>query len=89
MGGRESSQRLEDNRGPVVVDFWTAWCLPCGASEPVMNVLSNEYAGWVGVWKVNVQDEPDVLRALGVCGIPNVTARQRGRESARQVGLLS
>ena len=89
MGGREFSQRLENNPGPVIVYLWTASCLPCRASEPVMNALSADCAGRVGVWKVNVDDEPDVLRALGVYGFPNVTAHQRDREGARHAGLLS
>ena len=89
MGGGEFSQRREDHPGPVIVYLWTAWCLPYGACEPVMNVLSTAHAGRAGVWKVNVEDEPDLLRALGVYGFPNVTAHQRDREGARQAGLLS
>ena len=89
MSEGDFSQRLENNPGPVIVDLWAPWCLPCRAIEPVMKALRTEYAGRVDLWMVNVDDEPDVLRALGVYGVPTVIAYQRDREVARHTGSLS
>ena len=36
---------------PVMVDFWAAWCGPCRMVGPIIDELSNEYAGKVVVGK--------------------------------------
>lgn len=35
---------LKSNQ-PVIVDFWAAWCGPCRMLAPIMEQLSEEYAG--------------------------------------------
>jgi len=59
---------------PVIVDFWAPWCGPCKAIGPVLDELSQEFAGQVKVVKVNVDDEPAVAGAFKVRGIPTLVA---------------
>ena len=37
---------------PVLVDLWATWCGPCRMVSPVLDELSEEYAGRVKVVKV-------------------------------------
>jgi thioredoxin 1 len=78
--------RLKIHPRPVVVDVWATWCNPCRAIEPDMRRLTQQYKDRVDVWKVNVDEEKDIARALGVHGIPTLIIFNNGRELGRIVG---
>lgn len=65
---------------PAVVDFYADWCGPCRQVAPLLDELAEEYAERVTVYKVNVDDEPELATALGIDGIPAllfVSAKQQ------------
>jgi len=60
--------RLSDLRGhPVVISYWASWCEPCKEELPVLNSLSQEYAG-AGIQVITVdaieQDTVDKVNGL-------------------------
>ncbi len=79
-------ERLRQNPRPVVVDFWASWCGPCKMIEPQLKKLSGEYEGRVDLWKVNADEQPELLRQLKIYGIPTLVGFKDGAEVFRQTG---
>jgi thioredoxin len=82
-------QNLSRNSNPVVVDFWAPWCGPCKMIDPTLKKLEQEYAGKVEVWKVNADEQPEVLQRLRIYGIPTVIGFKDGQEVVRQTGAAN
>lgn len=78
--------RLQTNPRPVVVEFWAAWCAPCRAMEPALLRAGEEFKGKVDLWRINADEQPEVLHALKIYGIPTMVLFQNGQELARRSG---
>ncbi len=89
MTEQDFFERLQSNPRPVVVDFWATWCGPCRMIEPGLKKAGSEYHGRVDVWRVNADEQPDLLRRLKIYGIPTLIGFRDGKEVVRRVGALS
>ena len=85
----EFNNLVETNPRPLIFDLWAPWCGPCRAMEPALKQISQKYAGQVDVVKINADESPDVLRSLGVMGIPTVVGFADGKQILRRTGLQS
>jgi thioredoxin 1 len=70
----------------VLVDFWAEWCGPCKMIAPTLEELSREYAGKMRVFKLNVDDNPDVARRFEVMSIPTLILFKDGEAVQRLIG---
>lgn len=73
----------------ILVDFWAEWCGPCRMIGPSVEALAEEYQGKAGVFKMNVDENPDVPQRYGIRGIPTLIVFQGGQEKERIVGAVS
>ncbi len=89
MDKKRFLEKVAASPRPVVVDFWAPWCVPCRRTKPTLERLGREYAGKVDFWTINADDHPQLVRALGIFGIPTLLAFQGGREAARIIGAKS
>ena len=89
MNEKQFLERLKQNPRPVVVNFWASWCMPCRVIGPVVDKLGKDYAGRVDVWKVNADEQPELLRSLRIYGIPTLVAYHHGEEVNRRTGAAS
>src|SRR6188474_3084541 len=74
---------------PVLIDFWAPWCAPCRAIAPIVEEISETYAGKLKVVKMNVDDNPKTPSRYGVRGIPNLIVFHSGQVKEQITGLRS
>jgi thioredoxin len=82
-------EKIHSSPNPMVVDLWAPWCGPCRVLKPAIERLSQEYSGQVELWKINADEEPDLLRSLRIYGIPTLIAFHAGQEIGRRTGVAS
>jgi thioredoxin 1 len=57
--------------------------------EPIMKKLGEAYTGRVDVWKVNADEQPELLQKLRIYGIPTLVAFNQGQEVSLRTGAAS
>jgi len=79
-------EAIKNASGPVLVDFWAAWCGPCKAIAPSLEQLATEMAGRVTIAKVNVDENGDLSNRFGVRNIPTLLIFKDGRLVDQTIG---
>ncbi len=73
----------------ILVDFWASWCNPCKALAPCLEDASNDLSEKIVVFKVNIDENPDLPQKYSIRGIPTIIFFKSGEVVDRQVGVLA
>jgi thioredoxin 1 len=73
----------------MVTDFWASWCSPCRMMAPIMEELSQQYAGKITFAKVDVDRNPVTSQQFGIMSIPTFLITDRGKVLDVLVGAMT
>ncbi len=71
---------------PVMVDFGATWCGPCKKVEPIIEEISEEYAGKMIAVKCDVEECNGTAQRFGIMNIPTVLYFKNGQVVDKNVG---
>ena len=82
----EFDKQVLESEMPVLVDFWAVWCQPCRAIAPAVDAVAEELAGRARVFKLNVDENPEIAGRYGVQSIPTLIIFKGGQKVGELVG---
>ncbi|MBQ1454781.1 MAG: thioredoxin family protein [Thermoguttaceae bacterium] len=85
--GKEAFDAFIASAPIALVDFSATWCPPCQKLAPYIDKMGKAYAkDGVKVAKIDVDQNQDISRELGVENIPDVRIYVNGEQTDRIVG---
>ena len=85
----ENAKEFMATELPIVLDFSAAWCGPCKQLAPIIEELSEEYAGRIAVGKCDIEEADDLTIEYGIRNVPTVLFINDGKVVDRFVGSKS
>lgn len=83
----EFNEKVIGAKEPVIVDFYADWCGPCRMMSPVIEKISEKAVDFF-VYKVNVDEMPEVAAKYSIESIPAFVAFKGGKEVSRKIGAV-
>jgi len=80
--------KVEQASVVTVVDFWATWCGPCRMIAPILDQLSDEYAGKVQVAKLDVDNNQATSMRFNVRSIPTLLFFKDGKVIDQVIGAV-
>lgn len=79
---------LNSNKIPVVVEFMGIWSEPCVLMADLFSDLAKEFAEQFIFAKVDIDEQPELLKEYGVENVPTVIVFKDGEPVRTEVGQL-
>lgn len=74
---------------PVLVDFFATWCGPCKVMAPILEEIEAEKVGSAYVYKVDVDEERELIMNVGIMSVPTLGLFENGELKRTLVGAQS
>lgn len=74
---------------PAIIEFYADWCGPCKKIAPTLEEIAKENAGKLNVYKVNIDNCPEIAKAYGISSIPTLFFVPMEGAPLKAVGMMS
>lgn len=75
-------------KGTVIVDFHAEWCGPCKMLGPVLEEVAAESGGKVTLFKIDVDQVPELAQRYEINAIPAVYRFEDGTMKDKKLGYM-
>lgn len=86
IASKDFQSKVMDADKPVLVDFFATWCGPCKRVAPVLDEIANEMAGKAYVYKVDIDQSPDLAFKYQVSSVPTLIVFENGQVKNERLG---
>jgi thioredoxin 1 len=86
ISSQEFNKEVVSYKGVSLVDFYADWCGPCKMIAPAIEELEKEMVSKAKVFKLNIDQSPDVASTFGVMSIPTLIIFKDGKVVEKIVG---
>ena len=87
IASAEFKEKVLESDMPVLVDFFATWCGPCKMMAPVVDEVAAEMADKAQVYKLDIDESPDIAQEFDVMGVPTFIVFKDGEAHGRAVGI--
>lgn len=81
-------EKVKNNSGLTVVDFFATWCGPCKMLAPILEETASEYTD-VSFCKVDIDEEMSLATAYQIMSVPTLLFFKGGEVVKKSIGLIS
>lgn len=82
----EKLNKLKDETGVVMVEFYATWCSHCQRMMPVVEDVKEQVKGHAAVYRFDIDKNQELADRLGAQSIPTFIIYDKGEEVWRHVG---
>lgn len=79
-------EKVLDSKIPVLVDFFATWCGPCKMMSPTIEEIAEETKGKAAVYKVDIDEDPELAQRYGVMSVPTFMVFKNGQVTGQTLG---
>ena len=85
----EFQSKVLQSELPVLLDFTAVRCGPCRAIAPLLDKVSDEQSGKLTVYKIDIDENPNIPQQFGVQSIPTLILFKKGQVVDRRLGAMN
>lgn len=84
-------EKIENEKGLVIMKFSADWCAPCKIITPHLEKLIQDYNGKIKVYEIDVEDEEnsELVVKYDITNLPTMIVFKDGKILTSIVGVLN
>ena len=81
------NETIESATNTIIIDFYADWCVPCKMITPILEEFAAEKGDAVSIYKVNIDENPELASQFSVMTIPNLISFKDGKLYKTVIGV--